>query len=131
MYQSDFYWTWDKTADELEAVFAVADALRDLRERNLSTHAAEVVDDMEQVCHRLGGVVHVALEVHQGGPLLQDALGVALVQGVHEGLLMDVTLAHPEGYEVMPEIEETAKKNAQASGGAFRKVSSVTCGPPR
>ena len=22
MYQSDFYWTWDKTADELEAVFA-------------------------------------------------------------------------------------------------------------
>ena len=37
MYKSDFYWTWDKTADELEAVFAVADALRDLRERNLST----------------------------------------------------------------------------------------------
>ena len=30
MYHSDFYWTWDKTDDELNAVFTVADALRDL-----------------------------------------------------------------------------------------------------
>ena len=37
MYKNDFYWTWDKTDDELAAVFAVADALRDLRERNIST----------------------------------------------------------------------------------------------
>ena len=37
MYKNDFYWTWDKTDDELEAVFTVADALRDLRERNKST----------------------------------------------------------------------------------------------
>ena len=37
MYGSDFYWTWDKTDEELEAVFTVADALRDLRERNKST----------------------------------------------------------------------------------------------
>ena len=36
MYKSDFYWTWDKTDEELEAVFTVADALRDLRERNQS-----------------------------------------------------------------------------------------------
>ncbi len=34
MYKSDFYWTWDKTDEELEAIFTVADALRDLRERN-------------------------------------------------------------------------------------------------
>ena len=32
MYKQDFYWTWDKTDDEIAAVFAVADALRDLRE---------------------------------------------------------------------------------------------------
>ena len=31
MYKSDFYWTWDKTDDEIDAVFTVADALRDLR----------------------------------------------------------------------------------------------------
>ena len=37
MYKTDFYWTWDKTDDEIDAVFTVADALRDLRERNKST----------------------------------------------------------------------------------------------
>ena len=37
MYKNDFYWTWDKTDEELEAIFTVADALRDLRERNKST----------------------------------------------------------------------------------------------
>ena len=36
MYKTDFYWTWDKTDDEIDAVFTVADALRDLRERNKS-----------------------------------------------------------------------------------------------
>ena len=34
MYKTDFYWTWDKTDDEIDAIFTVADALRDLRERN-------------------------------------------------------------------------------------------------
>ena len=29
MYKNDFYWTWDKTDDEIDAVFTVADALRD------------------------------------------------------------------------------------------------------
>ncbi len=37
MYNQDFYWTWDKNDDELAAVFQVADALRDLRERGKST----------------------------------------------------------------------------------------------
>ncbi|MCQ2398751.1 MAG: knotted carbamoyltransferase YgeW [Sphaerochaetaceae bacterium] len=37
MYLNDFYWTWDKTDDEIDAVFTVADALRDLRERNKCT----------------------------------------------------------------------------------------------
>ena len=26
MYNNDFFWTWDKTDEELEAVFTVADA---------------------------------------------------------------------------------------------------------
>mgnify|MGYP002230262859 FL=1 len=33
---------------------------------------------------------------------------------------MDVVLAHPEGYEVMPDVVDVAKKNAQQSGGSFR-----------
>ena len=28
MYKSDFYWTWDKSDEEIDAVFTVADALR-------------------------------------------------------------------------------------------------------
>ncbi len=240
MYQSDFYWTWDKTADELEAVFAVADALRDLRERNLSTkifdsglgisifrdnstrtrfsfasacnllgldvkdldektsqiahgetvretanmvsfmadvigirddmfieeghkyqktfmdaldegyakgileqrptlvnlqcdvdHPTQSMADLLHVIHHFGGVENLkgkkvamtwAYSPSYGKPLSvpQGVIGLFTRFG------MDVTLAHPEGYEVMPEIEETAKKNAQASGGAFRKVNSMT-----
>ena len=240
MYKSDFYWTWDKTADELEAVFAVADALRDLRERNLSTkifdsglgisifrdnstrtrfsfasacnllgldvkdldektsqiahgetvretanmvsfmadvigirddmfieeghkyqktfmdaldegyakgileqrptlvnlqcdvdHPTQSMADLLHVIHHFGGVENLkgkkvamtwAYSPSYGKPLSvpQGVIGLFTRFG------MDVTLAHPEGYEVMPEIEETAKKNAQASGGAFRKVNSMT-----
>jgi knotted carbamoyltransferase YgeW len=32
---------------------------------------------------------------------------------------MDITLAYPEGYRLIPEIVENAKKNASASGGSF------------
>ena len=38
---------------------------------------------------------------------------------------MDVTLAHPEGYEVMPEVEKIAEENAAKSGGSFRKSHSM------
>lgn len=37
MYDNDFFLTWEKSDDELEAVWAVADALRALREENKST----------------------------------------------------------------------------------------------
>jgi len=36
MYQNDFLLTWDKSDDEIKAVFLVADALRKLRESNTS-----------------------------------------------------------------------------------------------
>ena len=36
MYNGDFFLTWEKTDDELEAVFTVADALRYMRENNIS-----------------------------------------------------------------------------------------------
>lgn len=38
---------------------------------------------------------------------------------------MDVTLAHPEGYDLIPEVVEEARKNAEASGGSFTQVSSM------
>ena len=37
MYGSDFLHTWDNTTDELRALYATAAALRNLRERNISS----------------------------------------------------------------------------------------------
>ena len=41
MYEGDFFLTWEKTDDELEAVWTVADALRYMRENNISTKVFE------------------------------------------------------------------------------------------
>lgn len=41
MYMNDFFLTWEKTDDEIEAVFTVADALRELRKNNKSTKIFE------------------------------------------------------------------------------------------
>ncbi len=38
---------------------------------------------------------------------------------------MDVVLAHPEGYSVMPEVEEVARRNAEVGGGRFTKTDSM------
>jgi knotted carbamoyltransferase YgeW len=38
---------------------------------------------------------------------------------------MDITLAYPEGYELIPEIVDIAKHNARNSGGNFKIVNSM------
>jgi knotted carbamoyltransferase YgeW len=38
---------------------------------------------------------------------------------------MEVTLAHPEGYGLIPEVLEVARKNAAESGGKFQVVGSM------
>jgi len=38
---------------------------------------------------------------------------------------MDVTLAHPKGYELIPEVVDVARKNASESGGKFNVVNSM------
>ena len=38
---------------------------------------------------------------------------------------MDVVLSHPEGYSIMPEVEEVARRNAEGSGGSFTKTESM------
>ena len=239
MYKSDFYWTWDKTDEELEAIFTVADALRDLRERNKSTrifdsglgisifrdnstrtrfsfasacnllglqvqdldekksqiahgetvretanmvsfmadvigirddmfigeghkyqktfmdavkegyrdgileqqptlvnlqcdvdHPTQCMADMLHIIHEFGGVENLkgkkiamtwAYSPSYGKPLSvpQGVIGLMSRFG------MDVVLAHPEGYEVMPEVEEVARANAQKSGGTFTKTHSM------
>ena len=239
MYKEDFYWTWDKTDDELEAIFTVADALRDLRERNKATRvfdsglgisifrdnstrtrfsyasACNLLGLEEQVLdEKVSQIAHgeTVRETANMVSFMAEAIGIrddmfigeghkymktfmdALDEGYREGILeqrptlvnlqcdvdhptqcmadmlhiihhfggvenlkgkkvamtwayspsygkplsvpqgvaglftrfgMDVVLAHPEGYEIMPEVEEIAKKNAAAGGGSFTKCNSM------
>ena len=239
MYKNDFYWTWDKTDEEIDAVFTVADALRDLRERNKSTrifdsglgisifrdnstrtrfsfasacnllgleeqvldekvsqiahgetvretanmvsfmadvvgirddmfigeghkyqktfidaceegyrkgileqrptlvnlqcdvdHPTQCMADMLHVIHEFGGVENLkgkkvamtwAYSPSYGKPLSvpQGVIGLFTRFG------MDVTLAHPEGYEVMGDVIDVAKKNAAATGGKFTMTNNM------
>ena len=57
------------------------------------------MDHVEHIRHTLGRVVHIALEVHQRGPLLQNAVPVAFIQGIHKGFLIFVTLTDDVRHE--------------------------------
>ena len=239
MYNNDFLLTWEKSSDELEAVFTVADALRYMRENNISTkvfesglgisifrdnstrtrfsfasacnllglevqdldegksqiahgetvretanmvsfmadvigirddmyigkgntymrevseavklgnedgileqrptlvnlqcdidHPTQSMADMLHIIHEFGGVENLkgkkiamswAYSPSYGKPLSvpQGIIGLMTRMG------MDVVLAHPEGYEVMSEVEEIAKENAAKSGGSFTKTNNM------
>lgn len=239
MYNNDFFLTWEKTEDELEAVWTVADTLRNLRERNISTkvfdsglgvslfrdnstrtrfsfasacnllglevqdldegksqvahgetvretanmvsfmadvigirddmyigkgntymrevakavedgnkdgileqrptlvnlqcdidHPTQCMADMLHIIHEFGGIENLkgkklamtwAYSPSYGKPLSvpQGVIGLMTRMG------MEVVLAHPEGYDVMPEVEVVAKKNAEKPGGSFRKTNSM------
>lgn len=234
MYENDFFLTWEKTTEELEAVWTVADALRFMRENNISTKVFESglgislfrdnstrtrfsfasacnllgleVQDLDegksQVAHGetvretanmvsfMADVIGIRDDMYIGkGNAYMHEFMEAVTQGNKDGILeqrptlvnlqcdidhptqsmadalhiihemgglenlkgkklamtwayspsygkplsvpqgiiglmtrmgMEVVLAHPEGYEVMPEVVEVAKKNAEVSGGSFR-----------
>ena len=239
MYMNDFFLTWEKTFDELQATWTVADALRYLRENNISTkvfdsglgislfrdnstrtrfsfasacnllglevqdldegksqvahgetvretanmisfmadiigirddmyigkgnaymhevadsvaqgykdgileqrptlvnlqcdidHPTQIMADALHCIHEMGGIENMkckkiamtwAYSPSYGKPLSvpQGAIGLFTRLGC------DVVLAHPEGYEVMPEVEEIARKQAEESGGSFTKTNSM------
>lgn len=234
MYQNDFFLTWEKTEDELKAVWEVADALRNLRERNISTrvfdsglgislfrdnstrtrfsfasacnllglevsdldekksqvahgetvretanmisfmadiigirddmyigkgnkYMHEVADSVAQgykdgVLEQRPTLVNLQCDIDHPTQCMADALhvihemgGIENLKGkklamswayspsygkplsVPQGVIglftrlgMEVVLAHPEGYDVMGDVVEVAKKNAQQSGGSFQ-----------
>ena len=239
MYNGDFFLTWEKTDDELEAVFTVAEALRYMRENNISTkvfesglgislfrdnstrtrfsfasacnllglevqdldetksqiahgetvretanmisfmadvigirddmyigkgnkYMHEVVDSVTQgnkdgVLEQKPTLVNLQCDIDHPTQCMADMLHIintfgsvenlkgkkvamtwayspsygkplSVPQGV-VGLMtrfgMDVVLAHPEGYDIMPEVEEVAKKNAAENGGSFTKTNSM------
>ncbi|MFY9378740.1 MAG: knotted carbamoyltransferase YgeW [Acutalibacteraceae bacterium] len=239
LYNNDFLLTWEKTGDELDAVFAVADALRRLRENNISArifdsglgvsifrdfstrtrfsfasacnmlglevqdldegksqiahgetvretanmisfmadvigirddmyigkgnaymrevseavqqgnkdgileqrptlvnlqcdidHPTQTMADMLHIIHYFGGMENLkgkklamtwAYSPSYGKPLSvpQGVIGLMTRMG------MEIVLAHPEGYEVMSEVEDVAIKNAKESGGKFMKTNSM------
>ena len=239
MYEGDFFLTWEKSREELEAVFTVADALRHLRENNISTkifdsglgislfrdNSTRTRFSFASACNLLGlevqdldegksqiahgetvretanmiafmadvigirddmyigkgntymhNVVDAVTDGHKAGVLEQkptlvnlqcdidhptqamaDALhlinlygGVENLKGkkiamtwayspsygkplsVPQGIIglmtrlgMDVTLAYPEGYEVMDDVVEVARKNAEEQGGKFEITNSM------
>jgi len=93
-------------------------------------HPTQSMADMLHLINHFGGVENLrgkklamtwAYSPSYGKPLSvpQGIIGLMTRFG------MEVSLAHPEGYEVMPEIEEIAIKNAAASGGTFTKSNSM------
>jgi knotted carbamoyltransferase YgeW len=239
MYNNDFFLTWEKTDDEIEATFIVADALRYLRENNIDVSIFESglgisifrdnstrtrfsfasacnllgleVQDLDegksQIAHGetvretanmisfMADVIGIRDDMYIGkGNAYMHEVSNAVQEGHKEGILeqrptlvnlqcdidhptqcmadmlhlihhfggienlkgkkiamtwayspsygkplsvpqgviglmtrfgMDVVLAHPEGYEVMPEVEKVAKENAKKSGGSFTKTNSM------
>jgi len=239
MYDNDFFLTWDKSDDELAALFTVADALRCLRDNNISSKIFDSglgislfrdnstrtrfsfasacnllgleVQDLDegksQIAHGetvretanmvsfMADVIGIRDDMYIGkGHTYQKAVSNAVREGHADGVLeqaptlvnlqcdidhptqccadllhvihefggvenlkgkkvamtwayspsygkplsvpqgviglftrfgMDVVLAHPEGYDVFPEVEELAVKQAEASGGSFKKVATM------
>ena len=55
-------------------------------------HPSEVVNEVEGAGQRQGGMVHAAMEVHQGGALLQHSVLKALLHRTGRRLQIGVTL---------------------------------------
>ncbi|MDD7291452.1 knotted carbamoyltransferase YgeW [Veillonella caviae] len=239
MYGNDFFLTWEKSDDELRGIWAVADALRALRERNISTKVFDSglgislfrdnstrtrfsfasacnllgleVQDLDegksQIAHGetvretanmisfMADVIGIRDDMYIGkGNAYMHTVADAVQEGYEDGVLeqrptlvnlqcdidhptqimadtahiirefggienlkgkkiamtwayspsygkplsvpqgaiglftrlgMDVVLAHPEGYEVMPDVEKLAEEQAKASGGSFRRTNDM------
>ncbi len=93
-------------------------------------HPTQSMADMQHLIQHFGGVEQLrgkklamtwAYSPSYGKPLSvpQGVIGLMTRFG------MDVVLAHPEGYEVMPEVEDVARRNAAADGGSYRRVHSM------
>ncbi len=93
-------------------------------------HPTQSMADLLSVINYFGGVENLkgkkvamtwAYSPSYGKPLSvpQGIIGLFTRFG------MDVVLAHPEGYNVMPEIEEIAAENAKKSGGSYKRVNSM------
>jgi knotted carbamoyltransferase YgeW len=93
-------------------------------------HPTQCMADLLHVIHHFGGAENLkgkkvamtwAYSPSYGKPLSvpQGVIGLMTRMG------MEVTLAHPEGYDILPEVEGVARENAKLSGGKFIKTNSM------
>jgi len=93
-------------------------------------HPTQSMADMLHVINHFGGVENLkgkkvamtwAYSPSYGKPLSvpQGIIGLFTRFG------MDVVLAHPEGYNVMAEVEAVATENAEKGGGSYKRVDSM------
>jgi len=93
-------------------------------------HPTQAMADMLHLAHHFGGLDKLkgkklamtwAYSPSYGKPLSvpQGVIGLASRFG------MEVTLAHPEGYDLIPEVVKISKKQAKESGGSFKHVNSM------
>ncbi|MCL1822066.1 MAG: knotted carbamoyltransferase YgeW, partial [Prolixibacteraceae bacterium] len=93
-------------------------------------HPTQAMADMLHIIHHYGGVDKLqgkkiamtwAYSPSYGKPLSvpQGVIGLMTRFGMH------VTLAHPKGYEVMPEVEAVAMQNAKTAGCTFKRSNSM------
>jgi knotted carbamoyltransferase YgeW len=93
-------------------------------------HPTQSMSDMLHLINTFGGMQNLkgkkiamtwAYSPSYGKPLSvpQGVIGLMTRFG------MQVVLAHPPGYEVMPEVEEVARRNAAEGGGRFTKTNSM------
>ncbi len=93
-------------------------------------HPTQSMADMLSVINYFGGVENLkgkkvamtwAYSPSYGKPLSvpQGIIGLFTRFG------MDVVLAHPEGYNVMEDVEKIAAENAKKSGGSYKRVNSM------
>lgn len=239
MYLNDFFLTWDKSDDEIQAVFQTAEILRAMRQNNISTKIFDsglaisnfrdnstrtrfsfssaanllglAVQDLDegksQIAHGetvretanmisfMADVIGIRDDMYIGkGHAYMKEVAKAVQEGYDEGVLeqrptlvnlqcdidhptqamadtlhlikhfggvenlkgkkvamtwayspsygkplsvpqgviglmsrfgMDVTLAHPDGYEIMEDVETVAAANSAKSGGSFTKTNSM------
>ena len=93
-------------------------------------HPTQAMADMLHVIHHFGGAENLkgkkiamtwAYSPSYGKPLSvpQGVIGLMTRFG------MEVCLAHPEGYEVMGDVENVAASNAVKTGGSFAKTNDM------
>ena len=93
-------------------------------------HPTQSMADLLHLINTFGGLENVrgkklamtwAYSPSYGKPLsvAQGVIGLMTRFG------MTVVLAHPKGYEVMPQVEQMAKLNAAKSGGSFTRTNSM------